>query len=100
MLGLAAGLAVVLVPVTLYSLVTRGRLSYSGKGYLYGVVSDADIMENGYASEPLSPVAFIAGDPGFVAGAIWSVFTLYFRSVFFEREWLQPLIVGWPGAIV
>ena len=40
---------------TLYSLSRRGRLSYSGKGYLYGVVSDADIMENGYAIEPLSP---------------------------------------------
>jgi len=100
MLGLAVGLALVLVPVTLYSLVTRGRISYSGKGYLYGVVSDADIMENGYGSEPLSPVAFITGDPGFVIGAIWSVMSLYLRSVFVEREWLGPLIVGWPGAIL
>jgi hypothetical protein len=99
-LGLGAGLAIVCLPVSVYSLLTRGRLSYSGKGYLYGVVSDADIMENGYAATPLSPLEFIAGDPGFVLGAIWSVTTLYFRSIFFEREWLAPLAPGWPGAVL
>ena len=100
MLGLVGGLALVMAPVTAFSLLTRGRLSYSGKGYLYGVVSDADIMENGYAAAPLSPLAFIAADPGFVLGAIWTVTTLYLRSIFFEREWLAPLALGWPGAIL
>jgi hypothetical protein len=100
MLGLAAGMALVIGPVSLWSLVTRGRLSYSGKGYLYGVVSDADIMENGYASAPLSPAAFILGDPGRVLGLIWTVFSLYLRSIFLEREWLAPLALGWPAAIV
>jgi hypothetical protein len=99
-LGLAAGLAVIGLPISIYSLLTRGRLTYSGKGYLYGVVSDADIMENGYAAAPLSPLAFISADPGFVLGAIWSVASLYFRSIFFEREWLAPLAVGWPGAVL
>ena len=100
MLGLAGGLAVMLAPVTAFSLLTRGRLSYSGKGYLYGVVSDADIMEHGYASTPLSPLGFIAADPSFVLGAIWTVTSLYFRSIFFEREWLAPLALGWPGAVL
>ena len=100
MLGLAGGLAIVMVPVSAYSLLTRGRLSYSGKGYLYGVMSDADIMENGYAAAPLSPLAFIAADPSFVLGAIWTVTTLYVRSIFFEREWLAPLALGWPGAVL
>jgi hypothetical protein len=99
MVGLLAGIVVVCAPVALFSLVTRGRLSYSGKGYLYGVVSDADIMENGFDHVPLSPLAFVAADPGFVAGAIWSVTTLYARSVFLEREWLAPLMLGWPGAL-
>lgn len=100
MLGLAGGLVVVVAPVTAFSLLTRGRLSYSGKGYLYGVVSDADIMENGYAAAPLSPLEFVSADPSFVLGAIWTVTTLYFRSVFFEREWLAPLALGWPGAVL
>jgi hypothetical protein len=100
MLGLVGGMAVVGAPVTAFSLLTRGRLSYSGKGYLYGVVSDADIMENGYAATPLSPFEFITADPGFVLGAIWSVTTLYFRSIFFEREWLAPLAFGWPVAVL
>ena len=100
MLGLIGGLAIVGGPATAFSLLTRGRLSYSGKGYLYGVVSDADIMENGYGSTPLSPLAFVTADPGFVLGAIWTVTTLYFRSIFFEREWLAPLALGWPGALL
>jgi hypothetical protein len=87
-------------PVTLWSLVTLGRLSYSGKGYLYGVVSDADIMENGFAATPLSPLQFIADDPGFVLGAIWTVTSLYSRSIFLEREWLAPLAVGWPAVVL
>jgi 4-amino-4-deoxy-L-arabinose transferase-like glycosyltransferase len=100
MLGLAAGMALVIGPVSLYSLLTRGRLSYSGKGYLYGVVSDADIMENGYANAPLSPAAFILADPSRVLGLIWTVLTLYLRSIFLEREWLAPLALGWPGALL
>jgi 4-amino-4-deoxy-L-arabinose transferase-like glycosyltransferase len=99
-LGLLAGLLIVCLPVTLYSLVTRGRLSYSGKGYLYGVVSDADIMENGYATTPLSPFEMITSNPGFVVGAVWTVTSLYFRSIFYEREWLGPLLIGWPCAIL
>jgi len=98
--GLLGGLAIVVVPVSLVSLATLGRLSYSGKGYLYGVVSDADVMENGFASAPLSPIAFITGDPGRVLGMIWTVFSLYLRSIFLEREWLLPLAAGWPGALL
>jgi len=86
--------------VTLFSVLTRGQLSYSGKGYLYGVVSDAEIMERGFAVAPLSPLAFITGDPGFVIGAIATVSTLYARSIFLEREWLAPLILGWPSAVL
>jgi hypothetical protein len=100
MLGLVGGLAIVGVPVTAFSLLTRGRLSYSGKGYLYGIVSDADIMENGYATSPLSPIEFVTADPGLVAGAILSVTMLYVRSIFFEREWLAPLALGWLGALI
>ncbi|MFN8635511.1 MAG: glycosyltransferase family 39 protein [Chloroflexota bacterium] len=100
MLGLAGGMAAICLPVTAFSLVTRGRLSYSGKGYLYGVVSDADVMENGYVSMPLSPVAFVMGNPGFVVSAIGSVTGLYLRSIFLEREWLAPLMAGWPGAVM
>jgi hypothetical protein len=99
MVGLIGGLAIVGGPVTAYSLLTRGRLSYSGKGYLYGVVSDADIMENGYAATPPSPLAFILADPGRVVSMIWTVFSLYLRSIFLEREWLAPLALGWPGAV-
>ncbi|MGE3270870.1 MAG: hypothetical protein AB7P40_19105, partial [Chloroflexota bacterium] len=81
-------------------LVTRGRLSYSGKGYLYGVVSDADIMENGFSNPILSPVAFISSRPLFVLERIQVVATLYARSIFLEREWLLPLCLGWPGTLV
>ena len=98
--GLLGGMAVIGGPVTIFSLLTRGRLSYSGKGYLYGVVSDADIMENGYTDPILSPAAFVMADPGFVVGAIWSVTTLYARSIFLEREWLAPLALGWPAAVL
>ncbi len=100
MLGLAAGLAAIIVPVSLASLAALGRLSYSGKGYLYGVVSDADVMENGFAATPLSPAAFILGRPAEVAGMIGTVFWLYVRSMFLEREWLLPLVAGWPAALL
>jgi hypothetical protein len=99
-IALGIGMLLILVPATLYSLVTRGRLSYSGKGYLYGVVSDADVMENGYQAAPLSPLQFVTTRPGFVLHAILDVTTLYVRSLFLEREWLAPLAVGWPGALL
>ena len=100
MLGLIGGLAIVGLPVTALSLLTRGRLAYSGKGYLYGVLSDADIMENGYAATPLSPLEFISADPPLVLGAIWTGMTLYVRSIFLERELLAPLALGWPVALL
>lgn len=98
--GLLAGAVLVCGPATLWSVLALGRLTYSGKGYLYGVVSDADVMENGYASLPLSPVAFVLADPGFVAGAIGSVAALYARSLFLETSGLAPLAAGWPAALL
>ena len=98
--GLAFGAGILCGPITVYSVLTLGRLSYSGKGYLYGVVSDADVMENGFAALPLSPVAFILASPSTVLGAILRVLTLYAHALFLEREWLAPLCVGWPLVIL
>lgn len=97
--ALLGGMALVVVPMTMYSLLTRGRLSYSGKGYLYGVVSDADIMENGYTDPIRTPLEFITSRPGWVAEAIWNSASLYAHGLFLEREWLLPLLLGWPGAL-
>jgi hypothetical protein len=48
----------------------------------------------------LSPAEFIGADPGFVLGAIWTVTSLYLRSIFLEREWLAPLAAGWPAVVL
>ncbi|MCC6178053.1 MAG: glycosyltransferase family 39 protein [Chloroflexi bacterium] len=94
--ALLGGAAAVCLPITLYSLLALGRLSYSGKGYLLAVVSDMDVMERGFAAPVPSPFAFISSHLDVVITSILNLAALYARWLFLEREWMLPLAVAWP----
>ena len=91
--------AVCAAPITVYSLVTRGTLSYSGQTYLYSVYKDPEVMEFGFNGPLPTAGAFIAANPGLVAGAIGETFVAYAYLLFLEWELLLPLLPAWPLAL-
>jgi hypothetical protein len=97
--ALAAGALLVLVPTTLYSLLTRGRLVYSGKTYLYAVKSDHDVIEEGFIRPIPTPAEFLAENWDHVARTILDLFGMYARWLFLEWDWLLPLLPAWPFAL-
>ncbi|MFN8521894.1 MAG: glycosyltransferase family 39 protein [Chloroflexota bacterium] len=96
---LATGLAVVLIPTTLYSLAARGTLSYSGQTYLYSVHKDADVLRNGFGSPIPPPLEFIRSNADFVVAAILDNGVDYARLLFLDADWLWPLIWTVPIAV-
>lgn len=94
--ALLLGTVACAAPITIYSLVTRGSLSYSGQTYLYSVYKDPEVMELGFNGPLPTAGEFIAANPGLVMGAITETFAAYARLLFLEWELLLPLIVAWP----
>jgi len=99
----AALLLAALLPIasiSVYSLVTRGTLSYSGQTYLYAVYKDSDVLRNGFG--PPLPTArdFIASNTEFVVAAIVENARDYGFLLFADRDWLRPLALGAPLAFV
>ena len=64
---IAVGLLVFVIPMSVFSEITRGSLSYSGQSYLYSVYKDSDVLRNGYgkaiptASEFIRPESRFCG---------------------------------------
>lgn len=94
---LIVGVLVFAVPISLYSLVTQGSLSYSGQSYLYAVHKDSDVLRNGYGRALPSPREFIAENLDFVLVAIQENGRDYARMLLWDREWLRPLAPAWIG---
>ena len=64
LVALGVGAAAMVVPMSVFSLVTRGRLVYLGKTYLYAVTSDRAVMEEGFV-QPIPSAARVHHDaPG------------------------------------
>jgi hypothetical protein len=94
--ALALGAAVCAAPITLYSVLVRGTLSYSGQTYLYSVYKDPEVMELGFNGPLPTALEFVSANPGLVAGAIWETLLSYARLLFLEWELLLPLLPAWP----
>lgn len=98
--GMLAGAALVIAPMSLFSFLTRGRWIYSGKTYLYAVANDRDVIEEAFSRPVESPIEFIAQNLGFVLQTIAGLFYTYARWIFTDPEWLLPLLPGWPLAML
>ena len=94
--ALVAGALLLMVPISLYSLATRGTPSYSGQTYLYAVFKDSDVVRNGYGRELPTPREFIAANWEFVLVAIGENARDYAFLLFADRDWLWPLLFAVP----
>lgn len=92
------GLALLVGPVTLWSLATRGSASYSGQTYLYAIEQESDVKENAFRGPILTPGQFVAANPTFVARAVADQLGQYSRMLFLKDEWLLLLLPAWPLA--
>lgn len=97
--ALLAGLALLVVPMSLFSLVTRGRLVYSGKTYLYAVTSDRAVMDDGFVDPVPTPVEFITANLDFIARSSADLAAAYATWLFLDAEWLLLLLPAWPFAL-
>lgn len=91
------GLLAYLVPMSLYSLATRGSLSYSGQSYLYSVHKDADVLRNGYGRTIPPASEFISQNLDFVIVAILENVRDYAYLILTDNHWLLPLASAWIG---
>jgi hypothetical protein len=90
--ALTVAAAICAAPITLYSLLERGTLAYSGQTYLYSVYKDPEVMELGFGGPLPTASEFIMANPGLVAGAVAETLWSYARLLFFEWELLLPLL--------
>ena len=94
--ALVAGALLFILPISIYSLVTRGTLAYSGQTYLYAVFKDSDVLRNGYGRELPTPREFILANWDFVVVAIGENARDYAYLLFADRDWLWPLLFAVP----
>jgi 4-amino-4-deoxy-L-arabinose transferase-like glycosyltransferase len=99
LLAYAGGVAISFVPISLYSVVNRGSLFYSGQTYLYALYKDPEVMEYGFQRPLPTAFEFISNNLGLVLRAIGETFWAYGSLLFAEWELLLPLALGWPLAI-
>jgi len=97
--ALLVGMTIFVFPITMYSLATRGSLSYSGQTYLYAVQKDADVLRNGYGRPLPTPAEFVTANPDFVAAAVLDNISDYAKLLFLDGDWLLLLLPVWPFAI-
>ena len=98
--ALLAGALLFIVPISGYSLVTRGTPSYSGQTYLYAVFKDSDVLRNGYGRALPTPGEFIRGNWEFVLVAIQENVRDYAFLLFADGDWLRPLVFALPLAVL
>jgi hypothetical protein len=96
----AAGALLFIMPISLFSLVTRGTVSYSGQTYLYSVFKDSEVVRNGYSRPLLTPYEFISQNPDFIVAAVTENAIAYAQLLFLDRQWLLPLVPGLAAAVV
>jgi hypothetical protein len=97
---LLVGVLAFAVPISLYSLVTQGSLSYSGQSYLYAVHKDSDVLRNGYGRPLPTPAQFVSSNLDFVVVAVLENMRDYANLLLFDREWLRPLAPAWIGVLL
>jgi hypothetical protein len=103
MVALLVAMTIFVAPITLYSLATRGSLSYSGQTYLYSVLRDTEATRNvrpeAYGNPLPPPTEFVLTNRDRVAQAMLENIRDYAGLVFLDRKWLLPLLPAWPLAI-
>jgi hypothetical protein len=87
------------LPISLYSLGTRGSLLYSGKTYLYSVPRGGDVARDPYHSSIGNPAEFVLSNGEFVASTIVRQLRDYGGLVFLSDQWLL-LLPAWPMVLL
>ena len=99
LVALLLGAALFALPITVYSLLTRGSVSYLGLGVLYSVFRDSDVGANATLRPLPTPAQFILANREFVAAAALSNARAYAGLLFLDPRWLLPLLPAWPLAL-
>lgn len=89
------GLVVGVLPITLYSLWTRGTPVYSGQSYLYSVADYVDPLLHIQPETLPSPLDFIRTHQDLVRGRIGANLRDYAALVLLQPDWLLPLAPAW-----
>jgi hypothetical protein len=100
LVALFGGLALIVVPMSLFSLVTRGTPIYLGKSYLYAVTADEAVIQRSELQAVPTPAEFITTNAGYIVQSILTLAMTYARWLFLDPEWLLPLLPGWPLALL
>jgi 4-amino-4-deoxy-L-arabinose transferase-like glycosyltransferase len=96
--ALVVGMALFVAPISLYSLATRGSLSYSGQTYMYAVADDREVGLY-VPDQPLpEPTQFVLANREVVVGEIVSNIRRYAGLIFLDAKWLLWLLPAWPLA--
>lgn len=95
--------AVFTLPITLYSLATRGRLAYSGQTFLYSVAHDIEVVRDRPVRPLPSPAEFVRSNLPEVGARIRTNLHDYAEVLFLDRwsgqvRWLFLLLPAWPAA--
>jgi len=98
--SLLAGTAIFALPITVYSLLRRGSLSYLGQTYLYSVYKDPEVMEYGFTGPLPTAAEFVGANLGRVVVAVGDMVVAYGRLLFLEWELLLFLLPAWPLVLV
>ncbi|MCC7372017.1 MAG: glycosyltransferase family 39 protein [Chloroflexi bacterium] len=99
LLAYAAGVGLSFVPISAYSIVTRGSLFYSGQTYLYALYKDPEVMEFGFQKPLPTAAQFISENSALVLRTIGETFSSYAYLLFAEWELMLPLALGWPMVV-
>jgi hypothetical protein len=94
------GAAHVIGPVSLYSLGTRGSLSYTAQSYLYAILDDESAGQPRYGEPYPSPLQFVRDNQAGVAARIIRNAQGYARELFARPAWLLFLLPAWPPVLL
>jgi hypothetical protein len=100
LIALLLGAALFALPITVYSLLTRGSVSYLGLGVLYSVFRDSELGINATLGPLPTPAQFILAHREFVAATVFSNARGYAGLLFLDPKWLLPLLPAWPLALL
>jgi uncharacterized membrane protein len=90
--ALVAAAAAFMAPITLYSILARGSLSYSRQTYLYAVFQPTDVQRDAFSRPIPTPIEFISTHPGFVIRSFLENTAQYAGLLLLDWKWLLLLL--------
>jgi hypothetical protein len=99
LLVLVACAALFVLPITAYSLATRGTLSYLSNAW-YSVLDEQQLISEATLQPLPAPAAFLRDNAAAVAATILRKARQYLALLFLDDRWLLPLVLAWPAVLL